>query len=260
MRNYLLLLLCSITLALLVVTTTSVTGNDSQKPHSVSLSAKDARPVAYAAKMLEQTYGWIITYEDPIYVHESELADVTETVRRDLDKYKPGQAPKVLVPKGGELSFKFDVDPVTEKPADSALVVQQLLDAYALTGHPGVFRLDKDGERIHIIAGAYKDKDGIFRPQQSVLDARITVAAQQRNGFQLLDAFCSAVTQASGTRVVLSTIPTNLFARYKTESGAKDQEARDFLAHELDLISANLSWQLFYDPTSKSYFLNIHQI
>ena len=62
--------------------------------------------------MLENKYGWIITYEDPPYTHESELVDVTESVRRDLDKFKPGQAPKVFVPKGGELTFNYAIDPV----------------------------------------------------------------------------------------------------------------------------------------------------
>jgi hypothetical protein len=248
MRNHFLLLLGSVILAVLV------------SPQTASVSVNDARPVAFAAKMLEQQYGWIITYEDPIYVHESELADVTETVRRDLDKYKPGEAPKVIVPKGGNLAFKFYVDPATDKAADSALVVQELLDAYALTGHPGVFRLDKDGQRLHIIPMAFKDKDGVVRPQPSILDARITLPAQERNGFQLMDAFCAAVNQAGGIRLRPAAFPANMFLHYKTQSGAKDQKARDVLTHELDLIHAKLSWQLFYDPSSKSYFLNIYAI
>jgi len=227
-----------------------------------SLAVNDPRPVALAADMLEKKYGWIITYEDPPHVHESELVDVTEKVRRDLDKYKPGQAPKVFVPKGGELAFRYEIDSVTKKPADSAAVVQQLLDAYAVSGHPGIFRLDRDGERLHIIGGAYKDKDGVLRARQSVLDAKITMPAQVRNGLELIDAFCAAVSQASGTRMLTGNVPLNMLVRYKTESGAKDQRARDFLTHEFDLMNgkAKLSWRLLYDADSRTYYLNIHRV
>ena len=258
-RNYLLLLLCSISLVALVVPRVSVTGEGLHEA-KVSMSVSDARPVAFGAKALEQQYGWIITYEDPPYLHESELTDVTEQVRRDLDKYKPGEAPKVIVPKGGSLAFQFDVDPATDKPADAALVVQQLLDAYALTGHPGIFRVERDDERLHIIASAYKDKDGVLKTLQSVFDVRITFAPQKRDGIQLLDAFCSAVTQASGTHVVFATVPTNLLHQHKTESGATNEKARDFLTHELNSINAKLSWQLFYNPVNATYYLNLHII
>ena len=260
--NYLLLLLCSITLAVLVASMVSATGKGLQEPNEVSLSVNGARPVAMAAEMLEKTYGWIITYEDPPYVHESDLVDVTELVRRDLDKFKPGQAPKVVAPKGGELTFKYHIDPATKKPDNSAVVVQQLLDAYAIAGNPGVFRLDRDGARLHIVASAVKGKDGVLVSSRSILDTPITVSTQKRNGLQLLDAFCSAVSEASGTRVVLGAAPATQFYRHQTESGTKDQRARDFLTHELDLVTGQpkLSWHVLYDATTKTYYLNIHGV
>src|SRR5262245_50324575 len=106
--SHLLPLLCSVTLLFLVATITSVTAERVHAVPKVSFSASDARPVAFAAKMLEETYGWIITYEDPPYANADDLVDVTETVRRDLDKYKPGEAPKVFAPKGGSFAFEFD--------------------------------------------------------------------------------------------------------------------------------------------------------
>jgi hypothetical protein len=242
--NLLLFLLCAIIAPIL-----TVAGRDVQEPIKEQISVSDARPVALAAEMLEKKYGWIITYEDPAYVHESELVDVTEKVRRDLDKFEPGKAPRVLIPKGGTLTFEYAIDPDTKTPPDSAVVVQQLLDAYALSGNPGIFRLDRDGPRLHIVTS-----------HPSVLDASIILRAHKRNGLELLEAFCTAVSQASGTRVVMATVPLNLFNRYETQSGAKDQKAREFLSNELDRIKVKLSWQLLYDPVTKSYFLNIHVV
>ena len=261
-ENHRPLLVCSLSLVIIVALTLAVATKGKEELTRASLSVNGARPVLLAAEMLEKDYGWVITYEDPPYVHESDLVDVTNEVRRDLDKFKPGEAPRVLVPKGGELAFEFDIDPETEKPADPAAVIQQLLDAYALTGHPGVFRLEKDGQRLHIIAAAVKNKDGVLVSRQSLLDTPITVAPQKRNGVELLSAICAAISEASGTRVVAGGAPANLFFRYQTESGAKNQRARDFLTNELDRIAgaANLSWQLLYAPDMKTYYLNIHLV
>jgi hypothetical protein len=261
-HNYLLFLLCSATIAVVIVTIVTVAGSGTHRPGKDQLSVNDPRPVALAAETLEKKYGWIITYEDPPYVHESEFVDVTEKVRRDLDKFKPGQAPKVFIPKGGDLAFEYSIDPATKRPADSAVVVQELLDAYAIAGNPGVFRLDRDGVRLHIVASGVKGKDGALVSHRPVLDAPITVPAQKRNGLELLEAFCSALSQASGTKVVLGSAPLNLFHRYQTESGAKDQRANDFLSNELDRVTnkRKLSWQLLYDPGTKIYFLNVHVV
>src|SRR6266850_1436693 len=83
-----------------------------------TLTVNSGRPVAEAAWELEKKYGWVITYEDPIYVNSGEIVDVTTQVRRDLDHYKPGEAPRVFVPKGGELSISFNVNSDTGRPVE----------------------------------------------------------------------------------------------------------------------------------------------
>ena len=66
----------------------------------------------------------------------------------------------------------------------------------------------------------------------------------------------------SKTRVVVGSVPLNQLYQYETDSGAKDQKAREFLSNELDRMTKDvkLSWQLLYDPLTKSYFLNIHAV
>ena len=262
------LLMCSVILLVVVTTMISATGKGVYQPIKESLSVSDARPVMLAAQMLENKYSWIITYEDPPW-GESESVDVAEKVRRDFHKYKPGESPKVLVPKGGELSFEYEIEPSTKKPADSAVVVQQLLDAYAIAFNPAVFRLDRDGQRLHIIGTASKDKDGVLVPHQSVFDAAITLPAQKRNGLELLKAFCEAVSETNHVAVRLGQVPLNLLSQYQTESGSMNQSARDFLDSELDRIMGQrtfsrsqpkLSWQLLYSATDKAYFLNFHLV
>lgn len=225
------------------------------------VSVDDGRPVALAAETLEKKYGWIVTYEDPPFAHESDLVDVTEKVRRDLDKYKPGEAPKVFVPKGGELTLEYDIDPATRRPVAADLVIQQLLDTYNMT-NPGAFRMERDGQRLHIIGVSARNQEGVRTAHQSVLDTVITIPPQKRNGFTLLEVFCEAVSRASQTPVVIGTVPLNLFAQYESEAGAKDQKARDFFVNELDRMTgrARLSWQLLYEAETKTYYLNIHRV
>jgi hypothetical protein len=52
-------------------------GNACASPNT--LTVQDARPVAKAIQELENRYGWRITYEDPPYIHNSDITDVTET-------------------------------------------------------------------------------------------------------------------------------------------------------------------------------------
>jgi hypothetical protein len=260
-RNYPLFLLCSLLVALVVVAIPPVVASSMHEPDKVRLSVNGPRPVALAAEMLEKSYGWIVTYEDPPFTHDSDLLVVTETVRRDLDKFKPGEAPKVFVPRGGKLALDFDVEPATQRPAAADLVIQQLLDTYNVDG-PGTFRLERNGQRLHIIGASAKNKDGVWTAHQSVLDALITIPPQKRTGMMLLQAFCAAVSEASHTPVFVGMVPLNFFARYETEAGANNQNARDFLLTQLDQVTgrARLSWQLLYDSNRKTYLMNIHSV
>ena len=228
-----------------------------------SLTVNDGRPVAEAAWQLEKRYGWVITYEDPIYIHSSEIVDVTTQVRRDLDQYKPGEAPKVFVPKGGELSINLNLNSETGRPVNSPeSVMQQILDANTEAGYAGRFRLESDGQILHIIPTAYRDRFGALVPQQSVLDSIITIPSQERSGLQSLELLCHEVGRITRTKISLGTIDPNLFANSRNHLSAHREKARDFLVKLLQstTVDTSLSWRLLYDPTMKIYFLNIHAV
>lgn len=236
--------------------------NVPQQLNKINISVQDGRPVAKAIMMLEAKYGWVITYEDPRYVYADDIADVTEKVRRDLHKYPKGGAPKVLVPKGGALSFEYDVMSQTNLPRDPGVVVQQLLNAQAASANSGKFRMEKDNKIIHVIPTAINDSSGKLAPHTSVLDAVITLPAKKRTGLQTLEALCAAISKATQTRVVVGTIPFNSFLQHKDEQGVRGRKARQALVQLLQSVShgMNLSWQLFYGPGTKMYVLNIHVV
>jgi len=227
------------------------------------LTVDYGRPVAEAAAELEKRYGWVITYEDPIYVNDSEIADVTLQVRRDLDKYKPGEAPKVLVPKAGKLSISLNVQSHTGKPVNAPeAVVRQLLNSNNRAGYAGRFRLKMNGEIMHIIPTAYKSKSGALVRQQAVFDSVITIPSQDRTVLQSLELLCDAISRSTGVKVVLGTIPDNLFYHSRSRVGAKRETARDFLVRLLATANTtvHLSWRLLYGPGTRYYALNIHGV
>lgn len=231
-----------------------------QELKKVNLSVEDGRPLAKAIETLQAKYGWVITYEDPLYVHFSEIADVTEMVRNPLHKSRPGQATRVLVPKGGALVIEYDVMPDTGLPVDREAILRKLLETNSANGNPGRFRLEKTGEVLHVISTASKSTAGTFAPQESVLDAVITLPAEERSGLQTLEAICAAVRQATQTPVVVGTIPLNLFLQHRDQQGAASEKARDVLLNTLKRTGMNLSWRLLYGPGTKMYVLNIRQV
>jgi hypothetical protein len=239
----------------------AVRGRGSQEAGQTKLSVKGARPVAEAIEMLEKKYGWVITYEDPRYAHDSEIVDVALEVRRDLDKYKPGEVPPVFVPKGGLLEFTYDVPADTNLPPDPPMVVQQLLDAHAASGNGGKFRLETSKQVMHVIPAMIKNRDGTLVLQESLLDTLISLPAVERTVYEKMDEICKAVSRAANMHVGLGMVPNNWFHGRTDQQGAKNQKAKDVLISTFEALEdgTNLSWRLFYGP-GRGYSLNIHYV
>lgn len=234
-------------------------GNSEEK---VTISVEDGRPVATAIMMLEARFGWVITYEDPRYTNAGDISDVTEKVRRDLHKFKPGRAPKVLVPKGGPLVFEYDARGDSKHPPDPNVIVQGLLTAHDESGNAGRFRL-VSGDRItHVVPAAIKDISGRVVLQTSLLDVTISIRAKERNGLRMLEALCAEVSKSVQLPVVVGTVPYGLFLQHKDNQGVLNMKARDVLVQLLKRAGKGmrLSWRLLYDPGMRMYALNIHPV
>lgn len=228
----------------------------------VKISVEDPRPVAKAITMLESQFGWVITYEDPRYVNANDISDVTELVRKDLPKFKPGKAPKVLIPKGGAFAFEYDGSSDSKERSDPKLIVQKLLTAHDTSGNAGRFRLESGDQITHVLPAAIKDISGRVVPQTSLLDVAISIPAKERNGLQMLEALCAEVVSPFNCALWSERLPYGLLLRHKENQGVESAKARDFLIQLLERAGngTRLSWQLFYDPGLRMYALNIHPV
>jgi hypothetical protein len=143
-----------------VLTAVFCTRVPAQATGQIDLTVDDPRPVAKVMEQLSARFGYVITYEDPRYAYVDDLRDVTSEVRKDLAKYAPGGAPKVLVPAGGSLSLRYAGPMQSDKPMDPIDVVRQVLDVQSSRSNGGTFTVERTGDVLHVVPTSVRDKNG----------------------------------------------------------------------------------------------------
>lgn len=236
---------------LLVSVTASLTA---QQPQDISIAVVEPRPLASVVEQLEKRFGWVVTYEDPSYVHESEIADVTAAVSRN-----PGSSKKVFVPLGGSFAFRYQLSlpPQAQAPA----VLAALIEQYNGSQLAGRFRLLTTDRTYHVLPAMAKDDLAALRPYRSILDATISIPDGDRNALEMLEAILNAVKATGDTRLAMGTVPMGLLSRTTVQGGAKGEAARVVLLRTLQATNQKLSWQLFCHPGKTGpCALNIHVV
>jgi hypothetical protein len=253
---YLLAIFLPFTAALKIKHTAMIIAYQGQEQPSVKLSVDDPRPLAEAVKQLQEKYGWVITYEDPRLINESDLLDETDPKYRQAH---PGGM-RALTPKGGHLEISYFVSPATGKPENPKALLQMLLNTYATSANPGRFELKQTGQIFHIIPAQAKDIRGRWVHQASILDIPITFPEKERSVYETLETITRALSSATQVRVVVGTIPLNLFVRRHTTQSASSEPAREALIRTLESTNQKFSWRLLYDPGMKMLVLNVRSV
>jgi hypothetical protein len=218
---------------------------------SVKVIVGTGRPVAKAVEELVSRYGYVITYEDPLLAYDGDWRDVTTQVRKDLDRYPPGAAPKVMVPRGGTLNLTLPASHSISAETIASLL-EQMVREQANTQQGGRFRVERDGEIFHVIPTEARDRAGNWAPQSPVLDARISLPTQDRDRMSTLPAITDALQAAVGVSVgmpFMGGIDSPEHPR-QYRLGAENERARAVLARALTLIGSpttRLTWLMFCD-------------
>ncbi len=212
-----------------------------------------SRPVSSVIDQIRRQTGTSITYEDPRYVNQSDVEDVTGAVSKASDLEKK-YGPRILIPKGHPLTFVYAPSDM-KSPSSAKAVLERLVREYALGGGP-VFDVTQDGTRLHVVPNQVLDASGALVHQSSVLETVITVPPARRTGGQLLQAICDAVRSKTG--YVIGIGPSNNLARFETKDGIANVTAAKAIASLLDAASSKavFDWDLYFDPADKSYGLN----
>jgi hypothetical protein len=249
-----------VAVAMVATTAAAQTNRLDQFADRFDLYVDDPRPVAKAIELLTERYSQVITYEDPRYEYEGDIRDVTLEVRRDLDRYPPGQAPKVLVPISGSLDITQPLSPNTGEPENWVSTLRLVVDSHQSGAAGGRFRVERVGAVLHVIPTETRDSHGEWIKQASILDVTISITPQELSGSEILEAICNAVSKATGLDVRSGARPTNMFLDYRGQLEADNETARSVLTRALQSINNRLTWQIFYAPDSKRYLVHIRRV
>lgn len=226
----------------------------------VRLTETDPRPLAAAVVELSRRHHAVITYEDAPCEFIGDQADVTEQVRTDLHQFAAGQAPRVLIPKGGRIDFAYDVDRATGQPADLAVVLDKAALSHRNADHAGRFGVLESDRALHVVPVGARDADGALRAMVSPLDSAIRLGAAEVNGLDRLEQILAEVSRVSGQRVIVGTVPVSMLARLEMNFTPSQANAREALLDLFGQTQATLSWQMLHDPTLRVYVLNVYAV
>jgi len=236
-----------------------------QTIRSEVLQVSDPRPLAAAADLLERKYAVAINYEDPLYVFAGDLVDQTNPSYRLAHPDK-----RAIVPKGGALTWRVDVDTRAQTLADPMAMLQSLVGIHAASGNPGEFTVKRIGSAYVIVPARAKNESGTVVARSSPLDVSISFPEQRISGIDAVKLICQTVSQPGAIKVTMGVVPYNLLQKKTVLLGANNETARNVLARALDGLKwanphivapdAKLGWRLFYGADIQAYALNIHPV
>jgi hypothetical protein len=207
-------------------------------------------PVAEALLRLQDRYGWIITYEDPPYVHEDDVVDNTVVP----DPSAPAR--RALDPKGRRLEVGDLPDP-GERVDPGSLIRRVLAADAARVGGAGMFDLRRTDEMWHVVPAQIRDREGRWVRVRAVLDAPLSITAEERSLHDLIEVICRAVSEETGFKIWKGTAPWGYFQQRRVTLGADQEPARTVLLRALGTTGRSWSWRLLYAPGDAAFALNI---
>ena len=209
-----------------------------------------ARPLAEALKILERNFRDTITYEDSLYLRRFDVMR-----NRDKEPQKP---------RGGIIDFSYSPDLPSGKAVQNCLA-----DYNHDRNNPAVFTIEYEEEEpvIHVfpvqlrdMRGEFPDEEHISVPHTPILSTVISVSEQDKAPLDILRTMCAKAAESSGAVINMGEFPQERLSVSPVSFSVADKPARVALTGFLKSISRYLSWQLIYDPKSKEYILNIHDI
>lgn len=224
-----------------------------RKARSATVKVNSPRPLAQALAAIRENYGWQIDYEDPPYASEPDLVDITNAQWRARN---PG-APGVKGIAGGSFECEYDESDDLETAGGKERVLRKIVSDYNRSKHPGRFIVRSEGNGLFAIIGSVIKRGSRDEDIVPVLDTRVSVPSEERTAGATVSAILEAVANKTNEKLVLGTIPTNLFSQAKVTTGAENIEARALLRQALDATGRPLHWRLLYDPFTTKYVLNV---
>lgn len=240
---------------------------------SITISVNDYRPMRAALLQIRTLSDIPVNYEDVRYDYPGDQLDKTEgsfspaQIQMSIESgYGP---PKLIVPRGGSLSFSDSVDESTGRLPDLASTrsaLESALAAYNSSSLPGKFQLEAyEGEFI-VAPVQQRDASGATVPSGSVLSTPVTLPPFEESAMERADRILRVVTQATGYKAEIGAVPINGMAMTHVDLSGSTEPASHLLIHLLNRVmgypsalppgAPALAYHLLYGPRSSAYSLN----
>ncbi len=249
------LLVLVIAASLLIVSGASATGRVTKGETSEeTIAVRSPRPLADVVKALQERLGVVITYEDPPYLHSSQIRDATA-------EFRPGAPPtarRTFIPRGGPFSFSYET-PSGTPDEQATSILENLVQQYQAKGY-GSFQIEKAGRVFHVVPTERRSRDGRDEAYQPILSATLQVDAAQseQSALAAVEDLVATLGRTARARVVLMTIPSNLLNQTTATAEAGTRTVREELVRILAATGRQLSWLLYFDPNEPAgWYLNI---
>ena len=146
------------------------------------------------------------------------------------------------------LVLSYEVSAATNRPDDLASVIAQAIDREVAAGGSRRYRIERDGDVLHVITSERKGPDGSWQSVSPVLDSRIDLPEAERSIAQTLDAILDAAGRASGVTMQVVDVPMNPAYGTRIRLGGYGLTARELLTKAVASLSCKASWKLLFDP------------
>ena len=227
----------------------------------VHINAEGERPLLRALDALQEKYGWIVDYEDPIYAAEMTTnAPNLPSRRHAMERNFMRQG----------FSVEFTVGPTTESPPDENSVLTTVVNSYNESNTAAQFELRNESDhqsdnenskppepRFDVVGISGGEGSGQTQGHQPILSVPITLSKEPRAAQRTIALICEQVSAQSKIPVTVGTIDGNVAARKQVVVGGTDVPARALLVSTVTSMGDQLSWRLLYDATGKKYELSL---
>ncbi len=215
---------------------------DAKNPSLYRLNVEGERPLQRALQGFMQMHRVVVTYEDPFYENLDAMVDRTAE-RKDLNKFPPGKAPRLLAPKETRFQADYELGTMTDDQIDAAL--RQIVDQYNSVSQVAHYRVQKVPGCWHVIPDKVRDTIGHWQVATNQLDAKIRVEGGETNLVRFVESALQFGKRNPASSVwMLADIPPLI-----VDLPVGDYVLRELLAKLLADNFIDLSWSVAQNPS-----------
>lgn len=207
-----------------------------------------------AISAIREQYDWGISWEAAPGYSRFDVVDATGPKWRAAHPYAKG----VTRPSGGRFVSTFPEMEDMSLISARAEVLTKVVQDYNASDNPGKYVLlaNPDGQ-FTLVGTQVRDDTGALQSVTPLLDTPVTLGDEPRNVYDTVRAILAALSARTGRRVIIMSVPNNLFINTQVTMGGDNVPARQLLLQALASTRRPLQYDLGYDPDVSVYILNV---